>query len=116
MGEVAARAGDVVVITSDNPRSEVPEDIIREIEPGVRSGGLSPIPGEKPGAGEKGYRIESDRRKAIEWALAGAEPGDMIFIGGKGHETYQIVGGEVHPFDDRLVVREYYEKVGEMTP
>ena len=116
MGEVAARAGDVVVITSDNPRSEVPEDIIREIEPGVRSGGLSPLSGDKPGVGEKGYRIEPDRRKAIEWALAGAEPGDMIFIGGKGHETYQIVGGEVHPFDDRLVVREYYERVGGTTP
>ena len=56
---------------------------------------------------EKGYIREVDRRRAIELALRLGRPGDMIFIGGKGHETYQIVGTLRHSFDDRQVVREY---------
>ncbi|MGO9687838.1 MAG: hypothetical protein ACLP2X_04710, partial [Syntrophobacteraceae bacterium] len=57
----------------------------------------------------RGYIREVDRRKAIEIALTLGRPGDMIFIGGKGHETYQIVGSIRHSFDDRLVVKEYFE-------
>jgi UDP-N-acetylmuramoyl-L-alanyl-D-glutamate--2,6-diaminopimelate ligase len=115
MGKIAARVGDVVILTSDNPRSEVPEKIIEDIEAGVRGEGLpfmesgGPIDsaaGADPG---KGYTREVDRKKAIELALSWARPGDMVFIGGKGHETYQIVGKQVLPFDDREVVRECLE-------
>ncbi|MCE5244499.1 MAG: UDP-N-acetylmuramoyl-L-alanyl-D-glutamate--2,6-diaminopimelate ligase [Syntrophobacteraceae bacterium] len=111
MGGVAARLGDVVVVTSDNPRTEVPESIIREIEPGVRAGGFTrQEAGEAPCPGR--YAVEPDRRKAIALALSWAAPGDVIFIGGKGHETYQIVGKEVLHFDDREVVEEYLRSKG----
>lgn len=107
MGQVAARWGDVVILTSDNPRSEIPEAIIADIEPGVRSEGFSfAEPGDLMSV-RKGFTVVVDRKRAIELALLCAGPGDMIFIGGKGHETYQIVGGDVHPFDDRIVVRDF---------
>jgi UDP-N-acetylmuramoyl-L-alanyl-D-glutamate--2,6-diaminopimelate ligase len=110
MGRIAAELADLVIITSDNPRSEPPDDILDEIEAGVKRTGT---PAFKPGGeppGGKGYIREVDRRKAIEIALALGRAGDMIFIGGKGHETYQIVGNIKHAFDDRLVVREYYNR------
>jgi UDP-N-acetylmuramoyl-L-alanyl-D-glutamate--2,6-diaminopimelate ligase len=108
MGRVAAELGDLVIVTSDNPRSEVPEAIIRDIEPGVKSAGLELVgPGSPPDNG-KGYTIEVDRKHAIELALGWARPGDIVFIGGKGHETYQIIGGQVFPFDDRVVVRDFF--------
>ncbi|HOI96110.1 MAG TPA: UDP-N-acetylmuramoyl-L-alanyl-D-glutamate--2,6-diaminopimelate ligase [Syntrophobacter fumaroxidans] len=107
MGKVAGALGDLVIVTSDNPRSEVPERIIDEIEPGVRASGLERIRSAEPGNGARGYIVEVDRKSAIEKALAWARPGDTVFIGGKGHETYQLVGGEVLPFDDRLVVAQY---------
>ncbi|NLJ26747.1 UDP-N-acetylmuramoyl-L-alanyl-D-glutamate--2,6-diaminopimelate ligase [Desulforhabdus amnigena] len=116
MGEVAAQVGDLVVITSDNPRSEVPESIIEQIEPGVRSVGLPCLTGRDFARAEKGYMIEPDRKAAIELALSRAEPGDVIFIGGKGHETYQIIGGKVHAFDDRSVVHNYFKTRGEDPP
>ena len=55
----------------------------------------------------KAYTIEVDRKQAIELALSWAAPGDVVFIGGKGHETYQIIGNQVFPFDDRVVVQDY---------
>ena len=111
MGRVAAERADVVVVTSDNPRSERPDDIIDEIEAGVKQAGLIGLGTltEDALAAGKGYIREVDRRKAIGLALDLARPGDTIFIGGKGHETYQIVGTIRHAFDDRLVVREYFE-------
>jgi UDP-N-acetylmuramoyl-L-alanyl-D-glutamate--2,6-diaminopimelate ligase len=93
MGEAATRLADVTVITSDNPRSENPEAIIAEIEPGAKRGG---------GA----YRIEPDRRAAIELALGEAGPGDVVIIAGKGHETGQQFVDRTTPFDDRLVAAE----------
>ncbi|HSF17778.1 MAG TPA: UDP-N-acetylmuramoyl-L-alanyl-D-glutamate--2,6-diaminopimelate ligase [Vicinamibacteria bacterium] len=91
MGDVASRLADRVVLTSDNPRGEDPEAIVREIQLGVKDASV---------------RVEVDRRKAIELALSEARPGDLVVIAGKGHEPYQIVGDRVLPFDDREVVRE----------
>jgi UDP-N-acetylmuramoyl-L-alanyl-D-glutamate--2,6-diaminopimelate ligase len=96
MGKTACEFSDRVVITSDNPRFEDPADIIKEIELGVK--GLF-----------NNYDIVADRRKAIEKALNGASADDIVVIAGKGHEKYQIVGGEVHPFDDCKVAREIIE-------
>jgi len=96
MGEIAARLGDRVWITSDNPRSEPPQAIIDEIAVGVRRVWAAP----------DRYAKVADRRAAICAALSWAGPGDAIVIAGKGHETYQIVGPDVLPFDDRDVARQ----------
>jgi len=103
MGRAAARYSDVVFVTSDNPRSEEPLAIIREIEAGIR---------ESDAAGQSRGRHEviADRRKAIEAAIREARPGDMVLIAGKGHEDYQIVGKERFHFDDREVAREAIQK------
>lgn len=91
MGSVAERLADRVVVTSDNPRSEPPQAILDQIVAGmVRPPALT----------------EVDRRAAIRWALDRAESGDVVLIAGKGHETYQEIAGEKHPFDDRIVARE----------
>jgi UDP-N-acetylmuramoyl-L-alanyl-D-glutamate--2,6-diaminopimelate ligase len=105
MGAGAAKRADVVVITSDNPRSEVPEAIVAEIETGVRPLGLKRIEprGDLAPPGERCYTLMVDRREAIRLAVAWAEPGDVVYIGGKGHETYQIIGPRRLDFDDRLV-------------
>jgi len=107
MGHVAASFGDLVILTSDNPRSEVPAAIVREIEPGVQTSGFvyHEDHGQMPEG--KAYAIQVDRKLAIELALSWAVPGDVVFIGGKGHETYQIVGNRVLQFDDRVVVQDY---------
>lgn len=111
MGEIAARMADLVVLTSDNPRSEVPEAIVDEIETGVRGCSFPRIELDGLPEGGRGYALELDRRKAIRLALSWASPGDVVFIGGKGHETYQIVGANVLPFDDRQVVKEFFDDV-----
>ncbi|MGH7393656.1 MAG: UDP-N-acetylmuramoyl-L-alanyl-D-glutamate--2,6-diaminopimelate ligase [Candidatus Rokuibacteriota bacterium] len=96
MGEIAARVADRVWVTSDNPRSERPEAIVEEIAGGARRA-----------AGEPGRIVtRTDRRAAIEDALGWARAGDTVVIAGKGHETYQIIGGETLPFDDRAVARQ----------
>jgi UDP-N-acetylmuramoyl-L-alanyl-D-glutamate--2,6-diaminopimelate ligase len=95
---VATRLADLTVVTSDNPRSEVPEAVIAEIEPGAREGG---------GA----YLLEPDRRVAIRRALVEAHPGDVVVIAGKGHETGQEFADRTVPFDDRNVAREELEAV-----
>jgi UDP-N-acetylmuramoyl-L-alanyl-D-glutamate--2,6-diaminopimelate ligase len=109
MGRIAAELGDLVILTSDNPRSEVPETIVKDIEAGVEDCGLSYHPRDEHTPETRVYTIEVDRKRAIELALSWARPGDVVFIGGKGHETYQIVGSRVLPFDDRLVVRDYVQ-------
>jgi len=101
MGRVAARYSDVVVVTSDNPRTEDPDAIIREILPGVEAGLLE--------AGRGRYLIHADRRAAIAEAIRLAQSGDLVLIAGKGHEDYQVIGKEKHPFDDRVVAREAIE-------
>jgi UDP-N-acetylmuramoyl-L-alanyl-D-glutamate--2,6-diaminopimelate ligase len=96
MGRVAARLSDVVFLTSDNPRSEDPAAILREIEVGVR---------EALADRRIRYEVIADRRAAIEAAVREAKSGDTVLIAGKGHEDYQIVGAARHHFDDREVAR-----------
>jgi UDP-N-acetylmuramoyl-L-alanyl-D-glutamate--2,6-diaminopimelate ligase len=103
MGRAAAQGSDVVVVTSDNPRSESPMAIIEEILPGVRQAyGLD------PGATPDPQRclVIPDRKEAIRKALSLAGADDCVVIAGKGHETYQILGDRTVPFDDREVARE----------
>jgi UDP-N-acetylmuramoyl-L-alanyl-D-glutamate--2,6-diaminopimelate ligase len=94
MGKVAAEMSNYVVITSDNPRSESPEAIISEIVPELK-GSNTP------------YIVEPDRREAIRKAIGMAQPEDIVLISGKGHETYQIIGNKVIPFDDKKVAMEF---------
>ncbi|MFN0063204.1 MAG: UDP-N-acetylmuramoyl-L-alanyl-D-glutamate--2,6-diaminopimelate ligase [Myxococcaceae bacterium] len=101
MGQAAAEVADWVVVTSDNPRKEDPDEIVGEITPGVEKAGLRRISAGKARSGERGYFVEVDRRAAIEMAVSLAKPGDLIVLAGKGHETTQIVGAERKRFDDR---------------
>lgn len=91
MAKVAVKYADMAIFTSDNPRSEEPERILRDMEAGV--------PGER-------YVTIVDRKEAIDYAVEQAQEGDIVLIAGKGHETYQIIGDRVIEFDDRLVARE----------
>ena len=112
MGMEGAAGSDFVIVTSDNPRSEDPLEIIRQIEQGVRQFGFSPCP-ESLSSGrleKRRYRIIPDRREAIAWALQWIENGDILLVAGKGHETYQEVNGVRYPFDDREVIREELKK------
>jgi UDP-N-acetylmuramyl-tripeptide synthetase len=93
MGEAAASLSDVVIATSDNPRTEDPESILRDVEEGLRAAG-------------RPYLKVSDRREAIRRAVEDARAGDIVVIAGKGHEDYQIIGAEKRHFDDREVARE----------
>jgi UDP-N-acetylmuramoyl-L-alanyl-D-glutamate--2,6-diaminopimelate ligase len=111
MGEIAARLADVVIVTSDNPRSEDPEQIIREIMDGVeaRAGAVgADAAGGAPGDAAPGaVRTNVDRRAAIDEAVACAGAGDVVVIAGKGHEQGQeFAGGRKLPFDDVAVARE----------
>jgi len=91
MGSVAARLADKVILTSDNPRSEDPAAILRDIEAGVR--------------GSTNVRTILDRAQAISAGIDACAPGDALLIAGKGHETYQIIGSKTLPFDDREAAR-----------
>ncbi|HZT65790.1 MAG TPA: UDP-N-acetylmuramoyl-L-alanyl-D-glutamate--2,6-diaminopimelate ligase [Acidimicrobiales bacterium] len=94
MGGVAARLADLVVLTSDNPRSEDPLAILDEV---------------RAGAGRPDVVVEPDRRQAIRLAVTAARPGDVVVVAGKGHETGQEISGVVHPFDDRVEARHAVE-------
>ena len=94
MGKAAVEYSDMLWITSDNPRTEKPECIARDVEQGlIDCASLS-------------YRIELDRKVAIEQAIAAAKKGDVVLILGKGHETYQILGTTKFTFDDRMIAKE----------
>lgn len=95
MGEAVAAFSDVAVLTSDNPRSEDPMDIINDVLPGLRAG-----------AHAVEARVEPDRRAATELALSLLRPGDALCIAGKGHEDYQIIQGVKHQYSDQQTVRE----------
>jgi len=93
MGRIGTEMADYAVFTSDNPRSEDPERILREVEAGASD--------------KRNFESYVDRRQAIERALGLAGPGDVVVIAGKGHESYQIVQDRTIPFDDRQVAREW---------
>jgi UDP-N-acetylmuramoyl-L-alanyl-D-glutamate--2,6-diaminopimelate ligase len=93
MGEAAGSLSDVVILTSDNPRTEDPEQILADAEVGIQKTG-------------KPYEKIADRRAAINLAIAQARTDDLVLIAGKGHEDYQIIGREVFHFDDKEVARE----------
>ena len=97
MGEAAAGLSDVVIATSDNPRTEDPEAILLDVEEGLKSAG-------------RPYLKIVDRREAIRRAVLEAQAGDIVVIAGKGHEDYQIIGTEKRHFDDREVAREALEE------
>jgi UDP-N-acetylmuramoyl-L-alanyl-D-glutamate--2,6-diaminopimelate ligase len=119
MGEIAARLADVTIVTSDNPRSEEPEQIIAEIMAGVArvAGTASGAPGAESASSPSGrdavaaaasppVRSIADRAIAIDEAIAQAQPGDVLVIAGKGHEQGQeFAGGRKLPFDDATVAR-----------
>ena len=94
MGRIAADMADFVIVTSDNPRTEEPEAIIREILAGME-GTATP------------YAVVPNRIEAIRYAMDHAQPGDVIILAGKGHETYQIIGHEKRHLDEREVVADY---------
>ena len=99
MGAVAARLSDVVIVTSDNPRSENPEQIIQDIQRGIV------LPADRKGPDGRGPKSTPslaivDRKAAIERAIRDARPGDLVLIAGKGHEKYQVIGDRTLPFDD----------------
>jgi UDP-N-acetylmuramoyl-L-alanyl-D-glutamate--2,6-diaminopimelate ligase len=100
MGAVAARLSDVVVITSDNPRTEDPARIIEEIKRGV------------PPASDRSAAtfVILDRKEAIQFAIRKAEPGDLVLLAGKGHEKTQTIGSEELPFDEAAIAREALER------
>lgn len=107
MGEIAGKHCDIAVVTSDNPRTEAPEDIIRQIIKGVRTAGREEHEAAAfmNNAELRGYVVEPDRKKAIRLGISIAEPGDTVLIAGKGHETYQILGKNTISFDDREEAR-----------
>ena len=94
MGAIAADNADMVIVTSDNPRTEDPNEIIREIVEGTK-GRRTPV------------KVLCDRVEAIHWAIDNAGPGDVILLAGKGHEDYQVVGHEKRHMDEREIVAEY---------
>lgn len=105
MGRVAAETADLFVLTSDNPRSEDPRQILDEIEAGVRDVGTPRVESDELAAAARGYCLLVDRREAIVAAIRSARDGDTVLIAGKGHEPYQIIGTERVDFDDRKEAR-----------
>ncbi len=91
MAQAAVEHSDLAILTSDNPRTEDPEAILKDMEIGISSGT---------------YKVIVDRRQAINYAVQQAQENDIILIAGKGHETYQIIGTEKYDFDDRIVASE----------
>jgi UDP-N-acetylmuramoyl-L-alanyl-D-glutamate--2,6-diaminopimelate ligase len=100
MAEAVARSSDRVLATSDNPRTEDPEAILRDVEVGLRS--LRRVEPEVLDESQAAYAVVVDRRQAIDHAIAIARPHDTVVLAGKGHEDYQILGHQKLPFDDRI--------------
>ena len=97
MGRIVGDLSDAVVVTSDNPRTEDPVQIINDILSGMKKS-------------KKNLYIHENRKKAIEYALKRAGKNDIIFLAGKGHETSQEIGSEKLPFDEREIVKEILNK------
>jgi len=116
MAKVAEKLADFIIVTSDNPRTEKPEEIIDEIVAGFEN---SPVPDttccaqnvrDTQYATRNTIIIEPDRKKAIELAIRAADKNDIVLIAGKGHETYQIIGKQKFDFSDKKIAREYLNK------
>lgn len=98
MGEISGKIADYTVITTDNPRDEKPEEIINEIESGIKK--------------TKGkYICIKDRTEAIEYAIKMGTKRDIIILAGKGHEPYQEIKGETYPFDERIIANDIINKI-----
>ena len=97
MAKIACEMSDRVILTSDNPRSEDPEEIIRAMEKGITSGET-----------RKSLSIV-DRKEAIKSAVSIAQPGDVILVAGKGHEKYQEIKGVRTPFDDKEILGQMFQ-------
>jgi murE/murF fusion protein len=106
MGKAATTYSDLTIVTSDNPRTEDPLVIIREIETGIRARKFTDIDDMAGHPSDQGYLVISDRKAAIAAAISLADPSDIVLIAGKGHEDYQIIGTQKFPFDDRTIARE----------
>lgn len=98
MGRIGAESADLAIITSDNPRTEDPMTIIEDILKGIPEGAA--------------VQVIPDRREAIRWAIDNHEPGDVIVLAGKGHETYQEVHGVKNHMDEREIVAEHLQRIG----
>ena len=98
MAEVACKLSDRVVFTSDNPRTEDANEILKEMEQGLNT------------AAKRKYLSITDRKEAIKTAVALARPGDILLVAGKGHEKYQEIKGVKYPFDDKAVLNEIFEE------
>ena len=106
MGRAAAGGADICIVTSDNPRHEDPSAILSEVAEGVSESGLQRVDLGDLGDTNRGFVSIVDRQIAIRTALESARPGDTVLIAGKGHETYQILGEQKIPFDDRQEARD----------
>jgi UDP-N-acetylmuramoyl-L-alanyl-D-glutamate--2,6-diaminopimelate ligase len=98
MGRAAGEGSDLVILTSDNPRTEDPATILNEALAGVEPTGTRCI-------------VEPDRRAAIELAIRSARPGDIVLLAGKGHEKIQILASGIIPFDDAAVAADIVKKL-----
>jgi UDP-N-acetylmuramoyl-L-alanyl-D-glutamate--2,6-diaminopimelate ligase len=99
MGEIAMKYSDEVIVTNDNPRTEDPDKILRDIQEGMKQG-------------KSKYVVIPDREKAIRTGIRKLGENDIFLIAGKGHETYQIIGREKRPFDDRNIAQKYLNEKG----
>ena len=95
MGKAASEYADILVVTSDNPRSEEPQEIINDILSGIPENSV--------------YHVEVDRHKALRYAVKNAAAGDVVVVAGKGHENYQEIAGVKHHFSDYEVVDNYFK-------
>ena len=97
MGEIVGKYADFAIITSDNPASENPADIIKQVESGMKKTSCK-------------YICIEDRKQAIHYAMDMAHENDFLLLAGKGHETYQIMSDGKHPFSESQIVKEYAER------
>ena len=100
MAEIAGRLSDKAILTSDNPRNEEPQAILNDMQQGVKI------------VNQKKILTITDRKEAIKTACSLANPGDIILVAGKGHETYQEIKGVKHPFDDKEIIKETFKLLG----
>ena len=113
MGEVAGRYSDLVIVTSDNPRTEDPAAIIEEILPAVMQHFDRQLTREELLAADaRGVFVTRDRREALQLAADALQAGDILLVAGKGHEDYQILGKEKIHFDDREEIRQALQAPG----